>query len=334
MIGYADVIVDLQAGDTGKGKVAHALCKSGEYTHVVRYNGGGNAGHTIYHNGKKFVTHFIPVGVMYGIPSIIGPGCVVNVKSLFDEIQELEEGGIDVIPYLKVDKRVHVITDSHKEEDSKDSTIGTTKTGNGPAYRDKYYRQGLRAENEPKLKDFLCDIYEVLHTKGPVSILFEGAQGFELDVDWGDYPFVTSSHCTVGSAVLNGVPPQKIRKVYGIAKAYRTYVGAKHFEGDSEYFEMIRKEGGEFGATTGRPRQVNWLDIQDLVKAANINGVTDLIINKIDVMGNIGVYRVIDFGVEKEFANMKDMMEYIDDQITIYTDGVLNVRFSMSPFDI
>jgi len=167
-----------------------------------------------------------------------------------------------------------------------------------------------------------------------VSILFEGAQGFELDVDWGDYPFVTSSHCTVGSTVLNGVPPQKIRKVYGIAKAYRTYVGAKHFEGDSEYFEMIRKEGGEFGATTGRPRQVNWLDIQDLVKAANINGVTDLIIYKIDVLGNIGVYRVIDFGVEKEFDNMKDMMEYIDDQITIYTDGVLNVRFSMSPFDI
>jgi adenylosuccinate synthase len=110
MIGYADVIVDLQAGDTGKGKVAHTLCKSGDYTHVLRYNGGGNAGHTIYHNGKKFVTHFIPVGVMYGIPSIIGPGCVVNVKSLFDEIQELEEGGIDVTPYLKVDKRVHIIT--------------------------------------------------------------------------------------------------------------------------------------------------------------------------------------------------------------------------------
>ena len=97
---------------------------------------------------------------------------------------------------------------------------------------------------------------------------------------------------------------------------------------------MIRKEGGEFGATTGRPRQVNWLDIQDLVKAANINGVTDLIINKIDVLDKIGVYRVIDFGVEKVFGNMKDMMEYIDDQITIYTDSVLNVRFSMSPFDI
>lgn len=97
---------------------------------------------------------------------------------------------------------------------------------------------------------------------------------------------------------------------------------------------MIRKEGGEFGATTGRARQVNWLDIQDLVKAANINGVTDLIINKIDVLDKIGVYRVIDFGVEKVFGNMKDMMEYIDDQITIYTDGVLNVKFSMSPFDI
>jgi adenylosuccinate synthase len=334
MIGFADVIVDLQAGDTGKGKVAHALCKTGDYTHVIRYNGGGNAGHTIYHNGKKFVTHFIPVGVMYGIKSIIGPGCVVNVKSLFDEIQVLEEGGINVSDYLMIDKRVNIIQEKHKEEDSKDSTIGTTKTGNGPAYRDKYYRQGLRAQDEPKLKEFICDIYEELHLKGPVSVLFEGAQGFELDVDWGDYPYVTSSHCTVGGAVLNGVPPQKIRNVYGIAKAYRTYVGAKHFEGDSEYFEMIRKEGGEFGATTGRPRQINWLDVQDLVKAANINGVSHLIINKIDVLEKVGVFKLIDQGREYTFDNVQSMMDHIDDQLTIYSDGILDVKFSTTPFDI
>jgi adenylosuccinate synthase len=167
-----------------------------------------------------------------------------------------------------------------------------------------------------------------------VSVLFEGAQGFELDVDWGDYPYVTSSHCTVGGAVLNGVPPQKIRNVYGIAKAYRTYVGAKHFEGDSEYFEMIRKEGGEFGATTGRPRQINWLDVQDLVKAANINGVSHLIINKIDVLEKVGVFKLIDQGREYTFDNVQSMMDHIDDQLTIYSDGILDVKFSTTPFDI
>jgi adenylosuccinate synthase len=128
----------------------------------------------------------------------------------------------------------------------------------------------------------------------------------------------------VGGAVLNGVPAQKIRNVYGIAKAYRTYVGAKHFEGDSEYFELIRKEGGEFGATTGRPRQVNWLNIQDLIKAANINGVTHLIINKIDVLEKVGVFKLVDHGKEYEFENSQDMSNYIDDQLTIYTDGILD----------
>ena len=144
MINYADVIVDLQAGDTGKGKVAHALCKSGNFTHVVRYNGGGNAGHTVYHNGQKIVTHLVPVGVFYGIKSIIGLGCVINIDKLVKEINELQEYGINVNEYLFIDKRAHVITDAHLEEDSKDTQIGTTKTGNGPCYRDKYYRKGLR----------------------------------------------------------------------------------------------------------------------------------------------------------------------------------------------
>jgi adenylosuccinate synthase len=333
MIEYADVIVDLQAGDTGKGKVAHSLCKNGEYTHVVRYNGGGNAGHTIFHNGNKYVTHFIPCGVLYGIKSIIGPGCVVDPLKLENEVKELEEAGFNVRENLFIDKRVHIILPSYIEEDSKDIMIGTTKTGNGPTYRNKYNRSGIRAcDYLPS--EMLIDVYEEFHGNKKVRILFEGAQGFELDIDWGDYPYVTSSHCTVGSAILNGVPPQKIRNVYGVAKAYRTYVGQKTFEGDSDHFESIRIEGQEFGATTGRPRQINWIDMNDLIRAMNINGVTNLIINKIDVLGKVGIFKSIVNGVEYTYETMEEMEESISDEIRMSGLSPKEIIFSKTPLSI
>lgn len=333
MIRYADVIVDLQAGDTGKGKVAHAKCNSGVYSHVVRYNGGGNAGHTIYHKGEKFVTHFIPVGVIYGIKSIIGLGCVVDPVKLEEEILQLEKGGFNVRENLFIDKRCHVILPEYVEEDSKDVKIGTTKTGNGQAYREKHNRTGVRAADvfPPEM---LIDIYEEFHGENWVEILFEGAQGFELDIDWGDYPYVTSSHCTVGSAVLNGVPPQKIRKIIGIAKAYRTYVGAKSFETDSKYFEMIREEGGEFGATTGRPRQVNWINLDDVIKAANVNGVTDLVINKLDVLEKVGAFHYIYKGEECVLENSQDFIDFIDTVITQNCHSIVDIVWSRSPYEI
>jgi len=160
MIKYTDIIVDLQAGDTGKGKVAHALASTeNEYTHVIRYNGGGNAGHTIYHDGNKFVTHYIPVGVIYGIKSIIGPGCIVNPSKLEEEIQTLEKGGFKVRENLLIDRRVHITKDEYIEEDSKDTKIGTTKTGNGPTYREKYNRTGLRAEDCEEVFYYVVDMY-------------------------------------------------------------------------------------------------------------------------------------------------------------------------------
>lgn len=335
MIKYADVIVDLQAGDTGKGKVCFSLTKNpNEYTHVIRYNGGGNAGHTIYKDGKKIVTHFIPSGIVNGVKSIIGPGCVLNVEKFKKEIEELESVGIEVMGKLFVDKRVHIITDEHISEDSKDTTIGTTKTGNGPCYRDKYYRKGLRAyELESGLDKFLIDIYDELHGKEECKILFEGAQGFELDVDWGDYPYVTSSHCTVGSAVLNGVPPQKIRKVFGVAKAYRTYVGNKSFENPSDIFDKIREIGNEYGTTTGRKRQIDWLDFDDLVKAVNINGVTDVIINKLDVLNRVNTYRYYKEG-ELKYLNETSFQFFIQEILKNTCDTVNKVVFSTTPNEI
>jgi adenylosuccinate synthase len=333
MIKYAHVIVDLQAGDTGKGKVAHSLAKEKDkYTHVIRYNGGGNAGHTIYHEGQKIVTHFIPCGVLYGIKSIIGPGCVVNLFKLMEEMEQLESLGFNVKNNLFIDKRVNIIQNKHVEEDSKDSFIGTTKTGNGPAYRDKYNRKGLRAENFPITN--LIDIYDELHGEKECKVLLEGAQGFELDIDWGDYPYVTSSHCTVGGAILNGIPPQKVTSVFGVAKAYRTYVGNKEFETTSDIFDRIREIGNEYGATTGRKRQINWLDINDMVKAININGVTSLIINKLDVLRELNQFILINSGEIVSFNNSEEFETYIKNYITKNCCSVNEVTFSVTPFGI
>lgn len=333
MIQFADIIVDLQAGDTGKGKIANYLAKN-TYTHIIRYNGGGNAGHTFYHNGKKIVTHSIPLGVIYEKTSIIGPGCVLNVDSLFAEIDYLESLGYNPKKYLKIDKRVHIITEENILEDSKDVKIGTTKTGNGPTYRNKYSRTGIRAESIPELNDFICDIYYELHGPSSVNILFEGAQGFELDIDWGDYPYVTSSNCTVGGAISNGVPPRKIRKIFGIAKAYRTYVGNKQFEPSDEIFELIRETFNEYGATTGRPRQINYFDLDSLIIAANINGVTDVIINKFDALMELNVFKLYYKSDLISFDNGESFKSFIRENLLKNCESIHSVFFSESPYTL
>lgn len=335
MIKFADVIVDLQAGDTGKGKVANFLVESDPtYTHIIRYNGGGNAGHTFYKGDTKIVTHHIPVGVIHNKISIIGPGCVVNPKKLLEEIHYLEEMGFDVKTNLKIDKRVHIIKDEYVLEDNTDTRIGTTKTGNGQAYRNKYDRTGLRSEDCSELKDYIIDIYDELYNKGDVQILFEGAQGFELDIDWGDYPYVTSSHCTIGGAIMNGVPPQKIRNIYGIAKAYRTYVGSKKFEPNDTIFDKIRNEFGEFGATTGRPRQLNWLDIDSIIKSININGVTHLIFNKLDVLRSINEFNIISQNETIRLDSCEDFTNKIEERIIKSCPSIQSIKFSESPYEV
>lgn len=310
----ADVIVDLQYGDCGKGKIASHLCKINDYTHVIRYNGGCNAGHTIYHNGQKLVTHHIPCGVLHGVKSIIGPGCVLNVDQFFKEIGELEDAGIDTTGLIKVASNTHIITDFHMAQDKKDTEIGTTKRGNGPAYRDKYGRKGMIALEIPELAPYIIDMYEEIHNSeehDEIKILFEGAQGFGLDIDWGDYPYVTSSHCTVGGAILNGVPPHAIRDVWGVCKIYETYVGAKEFQGLDPELESIREAGEEYGATTGRPRQTNWLDLDILKKASRINGVTKMVMNKIDVLDEVQYWKLYEGINALEFSSGESMRSYI-----------------------
>jgi len=328
-----DVVLGLSYGDEGKGKVCHSLLEKNKYTHVLRFNGGANAGHTIYHNGKKLVTHLIPSGVFYGIKSIIGPGCVVDVYKFFKELEYLEENGINTKGLVFIAKNAHLVQEIHVDEDSTETDIGTTRTGNGPCYRDKYARNGIRAEQYDKLDPYLIDIYEEFYGSNNrgIRILAEGAQAFHLDIDWGDYPYVTSSHCGIGSLLLNGFNHKHIRNVYGIIKAYDTYVGAKDFQPDDEIFKRIQEEGQEFGATTGRKRQCNWLNWNNIDKSIRMNGVNHLVINKLDILDKLDVWNVYYKDRVLDLKNKKNFENWICEKAS-----ELNVKiyFSYNPYDV
>jgi adenylosuccinate synthase len=330
-----DVILGLQWGDEGKGKIVDYLAE--EYDVIARFQGGPNAGHTLVINGKKQVLHTIPSGIFReGKINFIGNGVVIDPVTLIKEIDNLENDGISVKDRLIISKRANIILPTHKildaaSESSKgDSKIGSTLKGIGPTYMDKTGRNGLRIGDI--LEDDFIVKYELLKSKhlqllqiynynfelepqeeiwfeaierlkeyqqtessyfihqqikAGKKILAEGAQGSMLDIDFGTYPFVTSSN-TISAAVCTGlgVPPSAINKVIGITKAYCTRVGSGPFpsELDNEVGEKLRKEGGEFGATTGRPRRCGWIDLPALKYTCMLNGVTDLVITKTDVL--------------------------------------------------
>lgn len=329
------VLVGLQWGDEGKGKIVDIL--SPEYDFVARYQGGANAGHTIVFQGKKYVLHLIPSGIFTkGIKCIIGNGTVIDPVALLDEIGIIEKEGIDLNGRLFISRDAHLILPYHKIIDaineSKSDKIGTTKRGIGPSYFDKYARRGIKIsdleipeilkEKIEKNLNYLKSIFpesKELNELTPENIfedllkqyaqfgkyvsftqkllndafnngkniLLEGAQGALLDVDFGTYPFITSSHPTSGGACTgSGIPPNKISSVIGIFKAYTTRVGEGPFP--TELFDDCGKNiaviGAEFGATTGRPRRCGWLDLVALKYACMINGITELVITKSDVL--------------------------------------------------
>jgi adenylosuccinate synthase len=185
----------------------------------------------------------------------------------------------------------------------------------------------------------VVDVYDILFTHdAQYRILCEGAQGFNLDIDWGDYPYVTSSHCTIGSVCLNGIPPHKIRKVFGVLKAYETYVGNKEIpvsEVDAPIFERIQEVGNEFGATTGRKRRVNWLNLNEVTRAMHINGVTNLIINKMDVLQTVGEYAVfVDDGSPIRFSNAQVFRQFVDGTLMDHSIRHLDIKWSETPYGI
>ncbi len=332
-----DVLLGLQWGDEGKGKIVDVL--STRYDVIARFQGGPNAGHSLEFNNIKHVLHTIPSGVFReNTLNLIGNGVVIDPAAFTEEIEALEKLGIDLSMRLLISKKTHLILPTHRildaaSEKAKGKTkIGSTLRGIGPAYMDKTGRNGLRigdlisgnfekkynelkAKHERMLKnlDFEYDIseYEKKWLEGievirkfqlvdgeyminkwlreGKKILAEGAQGTLLDIEYGTYPYVTSSHTvTAGVCIGLGVAPAKIGNVFGIFKAYITRVGSGPFP--TELFdangEKLQKEGHEYGATTGRPRRCGWLDLPALKYAVMINGVTHLVMTKADVLNN------------------------------------------------
>ncbi|GAB4447476.1 MAG: adenylosuccinate synthase [Bacteroidia bacterium] len=338
-----DVLLGLQWGDEGKGKLVDILSPS--YDVIARFQGGPNAGHTLIFNGKKYVLHTIPSGIFRDvIVNLIGNGVVIDPVILAKEIKNIEAEGIEVRSRLLISKRAHLIIPSHRWLDAASEAmkgknkIGSTLKGIGPAYMDKTGRNGLRVGdieqsdfqekfkqlyqkhlqllkfynwteiNESQIQEWFesieflkqMQIIDGEHylndaiMKGK-KILAEGAQGTLLDIDFGTYPFVTSSNTiTAGACTGLGISPNKIGNVYGIFKAYCTRVGSGPFptELNDELGEQIRQTGKEFGSTTGRPRRVGWLDLPALKYAIQINGVNELIMMKADVLSNIESIKV------------------------------------------
>lgn len=332
-----DVLLGLQWGDEGKGKIVDVLAP--RYQVVARFQGGPNAGHTLEFDGIKHVLHQIPSGIFRSdIQNIIGNGVVLDPVVFKREIEGLAKYNLDLISNLFVSKKAslilptHALLDAAYERSKGDSKIGSTLRGIGPAYQDKIARLGLRvgdilsprfADKYKKLVDahkVILDFYSFDYSEtlpaaeekffdaiefmkqftlvnseymvnGALNegktVLAEGAQGSLLDIDFGSYPFVTSSTTmTAGASTGLGIAPRQIGEVFGIFKAYCTRVGSGPFptELNDEVGEKIRQEGREFGATTGRPRRTGWLDLPALKYAIMINGVTQLIMMKVDVL--------------------------------------------------
>jgi len=333
------IVLGAQWGDEGKGKIVDLF--SEKFHAVARYQGGHNAGHTVYIGDRKFVLRLIPSGVLReGVLAVIGNGVVVDPGSLLDEVAGLEAAGLNVRGQLRISNRAHVIFPFHrtieKISEGREGrvAIGTTSRGIGPCYEDKIARRGVRiadlididfddlyrglahdkklvaeafqihdaADFEKILEDYkrfaveikplVCDTARLLNDMIDAGkhILFEGAQGTMLDIDFGTYPFVTSSSAAAGGACTGtGVAPTKISGIVGVSKAYITRVGSGPFPSEdlTEMGEHIRKTGNEYGAVTGRPRRCGWFDAPLLRYTATVNGFDSLIITKLDVLDDL-----------------------------------------------
>jgi adenylosuccinate synthase len=334
---HVDILLGLQWGDEGKGKIIDYLAP--QYDVIARFQGGPNAGHTLVINGVKTVLHTVPSGILQERPmNVIGNGVVIDPVTLKKEIENLVSMGVDVNKRLFISKKAHLILPTHKILDAASEAakgtekIGSTLRGITPTYMDKTGRNGLRVGdvispsfknlyqrikdkhlNMLKMFDYEFSVDELEKTwldaidflrslnlidseyylnnelaKGK-RILAEGAQGTMLDIDFGTYPYVTSSN-TITSGACNGlgIPPTKIKEVIGIAKAYCTRVGSGPFPTEllDDTGELIRKTGSEFGATTGRPRRCGWIDLPALKYGIMINGVTQIAMTKADILND------------------------------------------------
>ena len=367
-----DLILGLQWGDEGKGKIVDILTKN--YDIIARFQGGPNAGHTLKFDGIKHVLHTIPSGIFHqGAQNLIGNGVVIDPVIFQQELESLDKFEIDYNQSLLISRKAHLILPTHRlidaasEKAKGPKKIGSTLKGIGPTYMDKTGRNGIRVgdlefpnwkkkyrdlanKHEELIRfyqvdltydlqvlesdffsavDFIVDKLRFVDSESVIAdaqakqkkILAEGAQGSLLDIDFGTYPFVTSSNTTAAGACTGlGIAPNKIKDVFGIFKAYTTRVGSGPFPTElfDEVGERIAKVGHEFGATTGRPRRCGWLDLVALKYSVQINGVTQLMMMKGDVLSGIDTLKIctkyeyhgelishLPFSLDKEHINPK-----------------------------
>ena len=334
----AILIVGTQWGDEGKAKVVDYL--SNQVDIIVRYQGGANAGHTVVVDGKKYIFHTVPSGIIHpNKKCVIGNGVVLDIKAFLEECEEIQENGIHVLERILISESCHILLPFHKIIDShlenlSQFKIGTTQKGIGICYSDKIMRKGLRIRDifSKKCKENLETIfhqknqelksiynieekvnfdtfYEVItkfvnkmqkniinssyylnrEMKKGKKVLLEGAQGTGLDIDFGTYPYVTSSNPSTGGAICGtGISFQYLKNVIGITKAYSTRVGEGPYPTEifGEEAEELRKLGYEFGATTGRPRRCGWFDVELIKHSARVNGLSSLALTKLDILSH------------------------------------------------
>ncbi|WP_044213179.1 adenylosuccinate synthase [Flammeovirga sp. OC4] len=369
-----DILLGMQWGDEGKGKVVDVLAP--KYDVVARFQGGPNAGHTLEFDGKKFVLHQIPSGVFQeGTSNIIGNGVVLDIRIFREEIEKLEAAGFsDIKSKILLSKKTHLIIPTHRlldaayEKSKGDQKIGSTLKGIGPTYQDKSARVGLRTgdlfaedfsakydalkakhieilkfydfdytEQLPEMEKEFFSAVDFLKTmsfvnseyfvndalKAGKKVLAEGAQGTLLDVDFGSYPFVTSSNTfAAGASTGLGVAPNSQKNIYGIFKAYCTRVGSGPFPTElfDETGEALQNLGHEFGATTGRRRRCGWLDLPILKYAVMINGATELFMMKADVMNTFEEISICTEYLLKDGTKTKEVPYDLEDiKEPIYT---------------
>ncbi len=358
-MGYT-VVIGLQWGDEGKGKVIDYLSR--DFYAVVRFQGGANAGHTVYLDGEAFVFHLLPTGLLRKDKrGVIGAGVLIDPAVMMEEIEWITERTGPLKGRFFIDGRTHIVLPHHREEDQWEEElkggIGTTKRGIGPAYRDLYARFGVRLVDllgndfEKRLDrviDFNNQILGGRYGKPPIlkrsvlktvvpfvevvrefvenvpyllerwdsegkNMLLEGAQGTLLDIFFGTYPFVTSSHTVSGGASVGaGIPPQKLGRAIGVMKAYTTRVGGGPFPTElrDDVGKRIRKVGNEFGATTGRARRCGWLDLVAAKYSVMLNGVEEVVLTKLDVLSGLSKVKVA---------------------VSYRIDGIQTDRFPMDP---
>ena len=339
----SQVVVGTQWGDEGKGKIVDVLAEKADM--IVRFQGGDNAGHTVIVNGKKYVLHLLPSGVLHkDAVCVIGPGVVCNPFVLLEEMDTLEKGGL-TCDHIVISDRAQILMPYHRyqdklEEESANHKIGTTQKGIGPCYSDKYARRGIRYHELLDFESFKVRLKEVLNFKNKLftnvyganpldydtivkdfekiydrivpmiketthmvnealdqnkNVLFEGAQAMMLDINYGTYPYVTSSSPTsAGVATGTGVAVNRLQTIIGVVKAYSTRVGEGPFVTEllDSTGENLRAVGAEYGATTGRPRRCGWLDLLVVKHACTMNGLTDIVLTKIDVLTGIDTLKV------------------------------------------